>query len=224
MVFAALLTSSLITPALANDGPQPRLFAQASGSAVTLTIELHAAGEPGIGEALDLVRVEGASETTLESGVRREVADAEYETEYCKNWEVGTDSTGDDTGNQPVDCDATPELCEDCDGDGVNECKHGCVTWQGWTVQDLCVNAGEVDYELREEGTTFAARNTSVTVSDVGQDCDDVGEGGTTDADSGEPTDDGGCEGCATASSPRAGRLLLGLVMGLVGWLAFRRD
>jgi len=216
MLLAALCT----LPALANDGPTPRFFAEANGSAVDLRIELQTAGEPGIGEELDLVRIEGETETAIESAVRREVADADYETEYCKNWEV--DSTwGDDTGERWT-CDEHPDRCEDCDGDGTNECQWGCVTWQGYNVQDGCVSAGEVAYEVRETGHDWRVTGASVTVADVGQDCDDGTEVGDTGPDGGD--DDDGLFSCATAPAPHAGRLLLGLVMGLVGWLAFRRD
>lgn len=123
-------------PALANDGPTPRFFAEANGSAVELNKEQQAADE---------------------TAVRRESAGADCETEHDRNWAIDSTWWGDYTG-ETWTCDEFPDRCEDCNGDGV------------------------------------------------------------------DPAVDDSLFGCATAPARQAGRLLLGLGMGRVGWLAICRD
>ncbi len=207
------LTTALFSVALANDGPTPRLYAEANGSAVTLSIELHSAGEPGLGEDLDILRLEGETETAVVEGRSWSSGEADYTTQHCKNWEVGTTDTG-----VWWSCDDQPDRCEDCDGDGVNECRYGCVDWPGFLVEDACVEAGEVRYEVRETGETYDVAAAELTVEDVGQDCEEVGDTGD-----GSDDDDGGLFACSVTPSVKARQALLGFAMGLVGLIALRR-
>ncbi len=219
-----ICTLLLAGTSLANDGPSPKLHAEASGQTVTLKLELHGAGEPGLGEDLVIVRSEPTPETIVVETTAYEASGADYETEYCKNWEIDSTWWGDDTGEY-WSCNDYPDRCEDCDGDGVNECQHGCVTWQGFTLPLDCVEPGNITYEVREDGWDYPADEVSLEVEDEGRDCgsasgDEPPSGGDEEAEA----DAGGLLSCATTPAPRAGQLLLGLLMGLAGWFSLRRD
>ncbi len=205
-------TLVLLNLASANDGPSPRLHAEAAGQTVTLKLELHEAGEPGLGEELEILRTDPTPEETAVKGRAYESSDADYETDYCKNWELdsGLDWT----------CDESPELCEDCDGDGVNECARGCETWQGFDLTLACVEPGSTSYEVREVANTWGVAQASIEVEDEGRDCAME----MADDDDFVPEGDGCLGNCATAPAPRGGQLLLGLLMGLAGWFSLRRD
>lgn len=196
--------------AFANDGPSPRLWAEAQGASVNLTVALFTSGEPGTDASYDLVRVDGETiDATLLSGHTFATSDAVGPTGTCRYW---------DDPKEGYDCVVTPEICSDCDLDGVPECAPDGVCLSGllFEVTDDCVLPGDWGWSLREAGDDWGFDATA-TVDDVGQECaTDTGDGGSGD-DSGPTTDGGGC-GCGTTAPGTA----LGVGMVLLG-LATRR-
>jgi MYXO-CTERM domain-containing protein len=132
---------------------------------------------------------------------------------------------------QDIDCDTQPELCEDCDGDDVNECPSWCYAVYTMQYFDECVPPGTWEYLL--DGWD----DETIAVEDVGQDCDGEPDAGTDadsdadgdadgDADSDTDTDGDGDSGCSmsgTGSGSAGSVVAIGmLLVGLLS-LALRR-
>lgn len=190
--------------AWADDGPSPRLWAEVSGHAATVTVGLYQGGEPGVEASYTLVQrgADGAVAATL-------LADHTF----ADDPPVGSTGLchydeGPDTG---IDCTTSPELCYDCDLDGTPECTSRtgfCIGGQLYEVEDPCVEPGDWTWELREVGNDYGWQ-AGGTVPDDGQACgDDTGTG-----DDGSLLAGPGC-GCGGAGAANAG---LGVVMLAVG-------
>lgn len=194
----------LVAAALANDGPPPKLWAEVSGSSVAFSLTLYDSGEPGIHDTYDLVRLEDdVAVEALLTDATFDAAAATATTGLCRVWDDEPDA----------DCTATPDVCSDCDGDGVAECAPNGVCLDGWVfgVTDTCVEPGTWTWELRQDGEDHGSETTA-TIEDLGQDCAEVAcpQGG-----------DGSAEcpstwGCATAAEAGIGAAMVAL--GLVAW------
>ena len=204
----ALLTLLLAVPALANDGAPPRNFElTVDGPDVVVSVELTNTGEPA---DVDLVRG-GDALTRIEF----DEAAAVQTWLVCRDWGYETD------------CDATPDECSDCDGDGVNECPDpACDVWGIFEYTDACVPApaeGTYDWTYTiSEGDWFSeSLDVAVAQADPCQPEIDADGGPVIDND-----DDSGATSCSVGGESLGGPLALGLVMlgvGLLGTLAGRR-
>jgi hypothetical protein len=207
-LLCSLLTLLLASTALANDGAPPRNFQlTVDGPDVVVSVELTNNGEP---RDVDLIRG-GDTLTRIEFD-----ADTAVETTlYCRDWGFETD------------CDATPDECSDCDGDGVNECPDpACDVWGVFEYVDACVpapDAGTFDwtYTISED---YFTENLDVTVTQVDPCQPEIDAEGEPIIDNDD--DSGAVTSCSVGSQPLAEPVALGLLMagiGLFGLLAGRR-
>ncbi len=192
---------ALAAPALANDGPSPEEFELiADGPDVRVRLALADMGEPNSVEVIRELGGDGENLGEL----------AWSETGALETWvECHPDGT---------DCELEPELCNDCDGDGVDECGGWCDHWGTFELLDECVPVpvGETatyTYRLASNPYSFTDA-ASIEVEHV-DDCQDetVGDDDFEDV----PT-----EGCSIGQ-PASGTDLpaaLSLAMALIGALA----
>ncbi|MDP7112787.1 MAG: hypothetical protein QGH45_12525 [Myxococcota bacterium] len=162
------VTLALATPALANDGPTPRDFELlVEGPDVRVRVALANQGEP---RAVDVIRELDGDEMNL-----GELAWSE--TGALETWvECHPDGT---------DCELEPELCNDCDDDGVAECPGWCDHWGTFELLDECVPVAEGEtatftyrlandqYYFSEEQTAEVAQEDPCQFEVIGDDDDD---------------------------------------------------
>jgi hypothetical protein len=190
--------------ALANDGAPPRNFqATVDGADVTLSVEMTNTGEPN---EVDLIR----GDQTL-TRIEFDAAAAVQTWLVCRDWGYETD------------CDAYPDECSDCDGDGVNECPDpACDIWGVFEYVDACVPALEEGvfewtYSITEGDWFNEFLDAEVERVDECQPLIDV---------EGEPQADGPITTCSVGSGSLTAPVALGLLMagiGLLGLLGDRR-
>jgi len=200
---------SAVALALANDGPPPRLFAEQVGHDVELRLHLAEEGEPGMRNALDLLR-DGVVIVEDRSFDEAEAVSSGW---HCG----GGDSVWyGDTGL--IRCDDMPDLCEVCDDDGEVICpKGGCFQDYDFLVIDACIDEGTYEYGVRQHGSDWVADDVSITVEASDEACTLPDTGADPDA-----TKSCGCSGLPGAL-PGYGLGLGMLLIGVVAWPRRRR-
>ena len=119
--------------------------------------------------------------------------------------------------NDEIDCNATPDLCDDCDQNGTPECTGTCELIYHFEVLDLCVPPGLTDYTLyaKEEANYDYDEmdEESIDVTDSGEPCDQDGDD--------DDDDSGKCS--LSAGNTDIGLFTAMLLAGLTATLISRR-
>jgi len=145
------------------------------------------------------------------------------------------------------DCDASPQDCEDCNGDQIPECHGDCFATDYYEVMDSCVLPGKTNYSLYFQGEENAFGTQDIDVKDTGDPClsgdagpdaavdagadvdadtdaDGDADGDVDDVDSGQGHEDKGSSGCnvwgAGHQGSGYGAFMILLGIGLAAMLA----